>query len=169
MTDTVENPANERQLRVTDETRVPMGLPALMLGVPEIPGYVMHWFADRPGRINRAMNAGYEFVSQEEVQLANFNLASTLEESGNTDMGTRVSVHGGVGEQGKAERLYLMKIKKEWYDKDMALREQAADKVVQALRSGTTGADRESMANAAQRYAKNTDNLFTKKRRPVNG
>lgn len=160
------NPANEPTKRVVDDTtRVPMSLPNLMLQVPEIDGYVMHWFADRPGRIGRAMKAGYEFVGPDEVELTNFDLASDVANSGNTDMGTRVSVHGGTAEGGKPERLYLMKIKKEWYDKDMALREEATDKVVKALRGGTVGADRESMANAAQRYAKNTDNLFTKKRR----
>lgn len=159
----VTNPANPKIRRVTDETRVPMSIPQLMLAVPEIEGYVMHWFADRPGRIGRALNGGYEFVSPDEVELANFGLAEDILNSGNTDMGTRVSVFGGRNEQGGAERLYLMKIKKEWYDKDMELREQNSDRVVQALRQGLTGADKEKMTDAAQRYAKNTDNIFTKK------
>lgn len=159
------NPANEKEPRVTDATRVPMSLPNLMLQVPEIEGYVMHWFADRPGRIGRALQAGYVFVAPDEVQLNNFDLASDLNETGSTDLGTRVSVHGGIGELGRPERLYLMKIKREWYDKDMALREEATDKVVKALRHGTTGADRESLVNATKRYARNTDNIFTKRRR----
>lgn len=157
-----ENPANERPLQVTEATRVPMSLPHMMLSVPEIEGYVMHWFADRPGRIPRAVSAGYEFVNQEEVVLNNFGFAEDLSKSGTSDMGSRVSVHGGVAENGGSERLYLMKIKKEWYDKDMGLREEASDRTVQALKQGTVGADREKLADAAQRYSKNTDNLFTK-------
>jgi len=157
-----ENPANSTT-SVTDETRVPMALPQLMLEVPPIPGYQMHWFADRPGRIPRAIQGGYEFVDPAEVRINNFGLAADLTQTGNTDLGNRVSVHGGVAENGGAERLYLMKIKQEWYDKDMELRELASDRTVQALRQGSVGADREKMANAAKRYAKNTDNLFTKK------
>ena len=159
----MNNPANIQSLSVTDETRIPMSLPQLMLQVPDIEGYVLFWFADRPGRISRAVAAGYEFVQPEEVRINNFGLASDLTQTGNTDMGTRVSVHGGVSEQGGAERLYLMKIRQEWYDKDMQLREEASDRQVQALRSGLTGSEREKMVDASKRYAKNTDNLFTKK------
>lgn len=161
----MENPANERRTTVDEDSRIPMSLPQLMLQVPEIEGYVMHWFADRPGRIPRAIQAGYEFVQPDEVKINNFGLASDLMQSGNTDLGTRVSVHGGTAENGGAERLYLMKVKKEWYDKDMELREQNSDRVVDTLRQGLTGADRERMTDASKRYAKNTDNLFTKHKR----
>lgn len=151
---------------INEESRIPMSLPHMMLEVPEIDGYVMHWFADRPGRISRAIAAGYTFVEQEEVKINNFGLASDLnKESGNTDMGSRVSVHGGVAEGGGSERLYLMKIKKEWYDKDMMLREESSDRVVKTLRQGLTGVEKESMVEQTKRYAKSTDNLFTKHKR----
>lgn len=157
-----QNPANLPS-SITDETRIPMSLPQLMLEVPEIPGYQMHWFADRPGRISRAVQGGYEFVDPSEVRINNFGLAADLTQSGSTDLGSRVSVHGGIAENGGSERLYLMKIKQEWYDKDMQLRELASDRVVASLKQGAVGADREKMADAAKRYTKNTDNLFTKK------
>lgn len=160
-----DNPANELSTSVNDDNRIPMSLPHMMLSVPEIPGYVMHWFADRPGRIPRAVAAGYEFVDPSEVRINNFGFADDLIKDGNTDMGTRVSVHGGVAENGGSERLYLMKIKQAWYDKDMALREQASDKVVASLKQGLTGSERDKLVDAAQRYAKNTDNLFTKHKR----
>lgn len=161
----IENPSNSPL--VTDDNRIPMSLPQLMLGVPEIPGFVMHWFADRPGRISRAQAAGYVYVDPDEVRINNFALADELTKTGNTDMGTRVSIHGGTAENGGSERLYLMKIKQEWYDKDMALREEASDRVVEVLRHGLTGSERERITDATKRYAKNTDNLFTKhKRRP---
>jgi hypothetical protein len=161
------NPANMPAVTVTDETRVPMSLPDLKLTVPEIEGFKLHWFADRPGRIPRAMAAGYQFVEPEEVRIRNFGFAEDLLNSGSTDLGNRVSVHGGVDDQGKAERLYLMKIKQEWYDKDMALREEASDKIVASLRAGKIGAERDSNVN--RRYVKDTENLFTKKVKPTNG
>lgn len=156
------NPANDRPVRVTDENRVSMSLPNLMLQVPEIPGYVMHWFADRPGRISRAMAAGYEFVAQDEVVINNFGLAADVADSGNTDMGSRVSVHGGTDEKGGSERLYLMKIKQEWYDKDMKLREEASETIVDSLKAGMTGA--RSSEDVAKRYARGTENLFVKRK-----
>ena len=160
-----DNPANERSTSVNEDNRISMSLPQMMLEVPAIEGYVMHWFADRPGRISRAAAAGYEFVKPDEVRINNFGLAADVLDSGNSDLGTRVSVHGGVGESGASERLYLMKVKKEWYDKDMELREQHSDRVVKSLRQGQTGAEKDAMTDAAKRYAKNTDNLFTKKQR----
>lgn len=160
------NPANIPSVRVTEETRVSMSLPRLMLQVPPIEGYVMHWFADRPGRVSRAMAGGYEFVTPDEVAVNNFGLAADLGDSGSTDLGTRISVHGGTSESGGSERMYLMKIRQEWYDRDMELREQASDRVVQALRTGQVGGEG-ALNDARKRYAKNTDNLFTKhKRRP---
>lgn len=162
-----ENPANERTAMVDDASRISMSLPKLMLEVPEIEGYVMHWFADRPGRIPRAVAGGYEFVTPDEVRINNFGLASDLVTDGNTDLGTRISVHGGTMDNGGSERLYLMKIRKEWYDKDMTLREQASDRVVQALKQGQVGLQGKA-DEVATRYARNTDNLFTrnKTRRP---
>lgn len=163
-----DNPANVPAMQVTDASRISMSLPRLMLEVPAIPGYVLHWFSDRPGRIPRAVQGGYEFVKPDEVRVNNFGLAEDLMKDGNTDMGSRISIHGGIDEKGASERLYLMKIRQEWYDKDMALREQASDRIVQALRGGQVGLQG-NMADVAHRYARGTDNLFTRKdkRRPA--
>ena len=111
------------------------------------------------------MAAGYEFVGPDEVKIRNFGFAEDLMSSGNTDLGNRVSVYGGVAEKGGAERLYLMKIKKEWYDKDMALREERQDKIVDSIRGGQVGAERES--NVARRYHRGGENLFTKHKTAV--
>lgn len=163
--DDSQNPANIASKRITDETRVPMSLPQLMLEVPKIEGYVLHWFADRPGRISRATRGGYEFVDPSEVSVNNFGLAEDLLKDGNTDLGTRVSVLGGTDEKGGPERLYLMKVKQAWYDKDMALREEASERVVQALKHGTVGAEKERLDDARLRYARGTDNIFNRKRK----
>lgn len=159
------NPANEQPQRVTDESRVPMGMPQLTLEVPEIPGYKMHWFADRPGRIARALRGGYEFVSPDEIKLNNFSVADSIANSGNTDLGNRVSVYGGTDDKGSSVRLYLMKVKEEWWQKDMDLREETSERIVNTLRGGRVGAEKGSAQDAALRYTRGTENLFTRKRR----
>lgn len=156
------NPANIPAITVTDDTRVPMSAPDMKLTVPAIEGFVLHWFADRPGRIPRAMAAGYTFVDPSEVKIRNFGFAEDLVTSGNTDLGSKVSVHGGTDDAGKAERLYLMKIKQEWYDKDTALREETSDKIVASLRGGKLGSEKEALA---RRYVR-TDDIFTRKVKP---
>ena len=111
------NPANtpERAPR----QRIPMALPTLKLSVPEIPGYVCYWFRGAPGRIQQAINAGYEFVERGEVELNNPGLANSYDVDGNTDMGSRVSVATGDGSEGPQNpRLYLMKIRRELWEED---------------------------------------------------
>ena len=160
----MSNPANQLAIGVTDETRVPMGTPQQQLAVPEIEGYVCHWFADRPGRIPRAARGGFEFVSPDEIKLNSFTLAGNVEESGNTDLGNRVSILGGTDEGGRGMRLYLMKIKREWWERDAALREETSERIADTLRRGRTGAERETGGDAAMRYSrKSNDNLFTRK------
>lgn len=160
-----QNPANLPSVRVTDETRIPLTLPRLQLEVPEIPGHVCYWFVDRPGRINRALQGGYEFVDPAEVAVNNFSLGDDNIKSGNSDLGTRVSVHGGVSESGGAERLYLMKIKKEWWEKDQATIADRNEQVAAALRGGRIAAEQDAPGDSQHRYVRSNTNLFTKKRR----
>lgn len=161
------NPANEQLSKVTEESRIPMGMPQLMLEVPEIEGYVLHWFADRPGRIPKALRGGYEFVAPDEVMLNSTTLAGDVGVSGNTDLGSRVSVHAGTDEGGKGIRLYLMKLKHEWWEKDAALREEVSERIAETMRGGRTGAEKESAMDAGLRYQRmaQKDNIFTRKKR----
>ena len=124
--------------RVTARTRVPMSIPAPKLAVPDIPGYHLHWILNDPARINQAMRAGYEFVSEDEVDVANTNLAGDMSTSGNTDMGSRVSVlaSGSVGDDGKEQRLYLMKLPQEWWEEDQAKLEAQNENIAASLRGG---------------------------------
>lgn len=158
------NPANVLPTRVTDETRVPMTLPQLTLEVPKIPGYELHWFLDRPGRVNQALRAGWVFVDPNETQLNNSSFADSVGVSGNTDLGNRVSVHGGTDDRGSALRQYLMKIKEEWYQKDMQLREETSERIAETLRAGRVGAERGSPEDAARRYVRNTENIFSRRK-----
>jgi hypothetical protein len=130
------SPANNVVETAQERKRIPMSLPRLKLEVPEIPGYHLHWFADRPGRIAQALQAFYEFVDIGETSVSNTMLADEVSQTGNTDMGTRVSIVGGAGEGGTVERLYLMKIKEEYWREDQKALEEKNKSVVDQIFRG---------------------------------
>lgn len=160
------SPANVRETRVTEATRVPMSLPELKLYVPDIPGYHLHWF--RGARTARAMQAGYEFVDPLEVTLVNTGLADDASKSGNSDLGSRVSVVAGDADpaNGGVERLYLMKIRQEWHEQDMAALEAKNEQIAAAIR-GSADATPNPHGNE-QRYVPSRgkqSTIFTPKQR----
>ena len=171
------NPSNETGTLSDSPTfdRVPMTAPTRKLEVPPIHGYKMYWFRGEPGRLQRAMRAGYEFVKPEEVEINNFDLAGDLDLPGHTDMGDRVSVaaQDGVGENGQYLRLYLMKIKEEFWTSDQELYErEKIDPVVQALHGGMIGAGEsagEGPGDVKNRYTKKSTvpDMFKKKSNPI--
>ena len=61
-----------------------------------------------------------EVVEESEVKLNNVSLGGTSAQTGNTDMGSRVSVVSGqeVRNDGQPGRLILMKIRQEWWEED---------------------------------------------------
>lgn len=159
------NPANPQPRRVTAASRVPMSLPNLKLQVPEIPGWFLYWHL--AGNVPKALKAGYEFVMEDEVSLNNFDLAGNAATSGNSDMGTRVSVLAGGLEEGsnQAARLYLMKLPQEWRDADMASLENRNEQIAKALRGGTTPEGQQSPPgetpdDRSRRYLKTGQDLF---------
>lgn len=164
------NPANAPRKQVTEATRIPMNLPGTKLSVPEIPGYYLYWFLGQ--NIPRAMKAGYEFVTDEEVDMVNTGLADDASKQGNTDLGSRVSAIAGGLVEGTAEpqRLYLMKLRQEWRDKDVRALEAVNDRVAAALRGGQAiagqgNAPAETDLDRASRYLKKGQDLFIPKRR----
>ena len=157
------NPANAPARRVTAATRIPMSLPVLQLSVPEIPGYYLHWFLTK--NIPRALAAGYEYVDESEALLNNRGVADDAEKSGSSDLGSRVSVIGGVDEQNNPERLYLMKIREEWHDEDVRKLGERNDQIAQALRAGLIGGENDP--DKGSRYLKQGACLFFPKTRKV--
>lgn len=137
------NPASSVDVDLAERKRIPMTLPQQKLEVAEIPGYVLYWMRGTPSRIAQAQRAGYEFVSEDEVSLNNVSLGSDPVQSGNTDMGSRVSVVSGdeVGRDGQPVRLILMKIKKEWWDEGQKVLADRSEKTAAAFRSGLVGQD----------------------------
>lgn len=163
------NPANAPATRVTEATRVPMSLPQLRLEVPAIPGYHTHWFLGK--NVPRAIKAGYEFVSGEEAEVVNTGLANSREETGSTDMGSRISVFAGGTIEGttEPERLYLMKLRQEWRDQDVKKLEEMNERIAAALRGGQTvpgaSAPGETALDRSLRYIKKGQDLFYPKPR----
>lgn len=145
MTEKFANPASPtNEVSVETRKRRPFSKGDLKLSVPEIPGYHLHWFLGTPERFARAEDAGYTFVTKEDIALSNHSLGSDVIQDGNTDMGTKVSrVAGGdLTESGQPARLYLMKIKEEYWKEDQA--ELTApgsriDQVRMAMLQGITG------------------------------
>ena len=163
------NPANAAGKTSSERKRIPMSVPVQKLEVPEIPGYHLHWFRSDAARIQRALAGGYEFVDEKETQVNSVTLGASPVESGNTDLGSRVSVVAGdeVGMDGQPVRLMLMKIKQEYHEEDLKIAAETNEKVAATLRGdferGTIGADK---SDPAQRYvdkSRSQTNLFTPK------
>ena len=163
------NPANVPGKPTAERQRIPMSVPVQKLQVPDIPGYHLHWFRGSPDRIARAQQGGYEFVEDGEVSLNNLDLGGESAVSGNTNMGSRVSVISGdeVGRDGQPVQLLLMKLRQEWWEEDQKEVAKRNEAVAAALRGGQVGAGRagnEGPTDVAQRYVKQNANLFTPKR-----
>ena len=114
------NPASTPEAKAPVRKRIPMSLPQQRLNVADLPGFHLHWF--RESNIARAMDAGYEIVHRQEITINQHGIASSRDISGNTDLGSNVSVVGNAASsEGAAERLVLMKIKEEYWLEDKAL------------------------------------------------
>ena len=113
------NPANATpEPQGNRRARVPMSVPLRKLEVPEIEGYHLHWVKE--SNIPRALQAYYEFVEENEVPINQRSPGTDTEVSGNTDLGSRISLGAGIGADGKPERLYLMKLAQEYWLADRA-------------------------------------------------
>ena len=89
---------------------------------------------------------------------------------GNTDMGTRVSIVSGqdVGQDGQANRLYLMKIRQDWWEEDQAKLEDRNEQIATTLRGGAdVGNNPNGSENryVPESHKKNVAELFTRKSR----
>lgn len=146
-------------------TRIPMALPTLKLAIPEIPGYVCHWFRGNQQRINQALQAGYEFVERGEVEVNHAGLANSYDSDGNSDLGTRVSVSAGSeGDSDNTSRLYLMKIRKEFWEEDEAAVQANHEQIAAQLR-GDKGLSQAGQ-DTSNRYTRGENRNMFQPRRP---
>ena len=113
----VKNPDHVSDILAGRRKRIPMSTATRKMEVAAIDGWYLYWFAET--NIPAAMQAGYEFVDRSEANLVQTGLSNDKSISGNTDLGTRVSIIGSLdGPQNGPERAYLMKLRQEWRDED---------------------------------------------------
>lgn len=103
-------------------TRRPFSSVEYKLAYAAREGFHRHWFNDVGGRVNRALEAGYEHVKDKD--------------------GKSVNRVVGVAEGGGPLHSFLMEIPEEWYQEDMA-REQALinEKEASMKRGATQGGE----------------------------
>jgi hypothetical protein len=140
---TIEQKREEALTRTTNErtTRervrnVFNGTQAKLTVNKQIPGYHLHIFNDEPGRVQTAIDGGWEFVTPDEVGGVKDSVTS-----GNTDLGDKVRFLVGTSEKGDGLYAYLMKIKEEWWEEDQAEIQKRNDRVDDAIRGGVNVKD----------------------------
>ena len=94
-------------------------------------GYHLHILNDTAGRIQAALDNGYEFVLSHEVDGIGSNVTSR-----NTDTGDKIRFLVGTLENGGPMYAYLMKIKQEWYDEDQRELQSKNDMIDNSIRGG---------------------------------
>lgn len=157
------NPATDSEATFDESKWVPMGAKVGRLKVPEKPGWHRHWFRNEPGRIERAMQAGYRFVDSEEISMIPQQLGGSVEQGGSTDLGSKVSVAaGGYGDNGQALRLFLMECPMHLYERAKSMLQADTDNTVEALAAGRGNKD--DYAEKGNSYVRgDTPKLFRKK------
>lgn len=98
------------------QVRVPLGVSRSKLSVPARPGYIRRWVNDLEGRLQHALQGGYQYVEDQSLQIGSQDIDNV-----NRDLGVRVS---RVVDRTTGQKAYLMEIKQEFYDEDQ--REKAA-------------------------------------------
>lgn len=108
------------------------GTEAKMKVERSIPGYHMHWLNDYAGRIQQAVQGGYEFVTADEVgSMVNSNITDR-----NNDLGEKVRMLVGHNEEGGPLYAYLMKIPDEFWREDQQKIQDRNDQIDTAIRKG---------------------------------
>jgi hypothetical protein len=115
-------PAEAAPPNLAARSRVPFGTPQMKLSSDPRPGFHRRYFNDVPGRIERALNAGYSHVKDSN--------------------GNNVTTTVGVAKEGGGLMAYLMEIPKELFDGDQAAKMQAIDEFDESIRRGVDASGR---------------------------
>jgi hypothetical protein len=97
----------------------------------QIDGYHLHVFTDTGGRIQAAMDNGYEFVRPDEVGGVSENVVSR-----NGDLGERIRYLVNPRAEGTEQFGYLMKIRQEWHEEDQTELQAKNNLIDAAIRKG---------------------------------
>jgi hypothetical protein len=95
-------------------------------------GYHPYWRNDMDGRVQEALANGYQFVHPDEVE--EVSLRVSAEEMS----GDKVSRIVGYSDRGDPIRAFLMKIRREWHEENMAFYQKRNDAIDRAIRAGNT-------------------------------
>lgn len=101
-----------------------------------IPGYHLHVFTDLGGRIQDALDDGYEFVSPKEVGGVSENVVSR-----NGDLGDRIRYLVNPRADGTEQYGYLMKKREEWWLEDQEELQAKNSRIDAAIRKGKVTGD----------------------------
>jgi len=105
----------------SEKTRIPLGARNRLTFSATPKGFVDRVINDTDGRLDAALDAGYEFV-ESGTKLGDDRVAE------GTTLGSRVSKPVGNGTTG-----YLMRIRQDWYDETQADKAKAVDKTEEAM------------------------------------
>jgi hypothetical protein len=114
--------------------RKPFGRLEQSLAWPPIPGMRLYWFNDTPGRIDRALEAGYAHVDDKN--------------------GCHVSRITGKGENSRGLQSFLMQIPEQWYRDDQRLVNDAETEKLRDILEGRNGSDKVNAHYVPQRGIK---------------
>lgn len=116
--DTISNsPETALTPNVRQRKRIPMSVARQKLQVvDQIPDYHLHWALE--SNLSQYLQAGYEFVHCDEVQVNQVNVGNDSTISGNASLGTRVTIHAGTNASGQPESHVLMKLPLEFWNED---------------------------------------------------
>jgi hypothetical protein len=97
-------------------------------------GLVPRWVNDEDhgGRVQSAVNGGYDFVSSDGEMIIGDSIKKE-------DANRRVRKLVGSHKDGSPKYAYLMAIKKEFYDEDQSVKEERNQMVDDAIRGGEPG------------------------------
>ena len=115
--------------------RVPLGTLRSKLTIPkgliDEKNYQGRWVVDRPGRVEAAEQGGYTFVKDASMEV-------TVGEGvdGRDKMSTAISRTVGTHEGGRVMKAYLMKIRRDWYEKDQKEKQKVVDESDRAIQEG---------------------------------
>jgi hypothetical protein len=96
--------------------RQPFGMMEQELAYPKRPGFRRYWFNDKPGRIRRALRAGYAHVLDPDTHEHVSRITDRVD--------------------GRGQSSYLMEIPIEWYLQDMARQAAVLERRLGDIRSG---------------------------------
>lgn len=157
--DTKASPADPAPVRVTEPDYPSMDVPEQKLAVPDVPGFYLYWHLGKS--VRKALRAGYQHVKDEELEVEQKGVANAAAETGNTDMGTNISiVAGGTVDDDDPEpaRLYLMKLPLWIHERNNQKKASINESIAQAIRSGSVGSESDPDRN--KRYMKKGQDLF---------